>query len=277
MAIPSAVSERLAKLEPLPAPLEGVLRVASTPADLRDELLAGLEQMPEVAQRVLASANAADRADLPAVDRLSAAVSRLGLAAVLQLAFDQYCRGVRQAAPAYGLSKHDIWTHSAAASLAAQDLLRRRPRWAGMRIAPLAAAAHDLGKMIISEVHPTGAWRLVDLRHRRHLTLSEAERELFGCTHAEVGAELARRWSLGAEAARAIAEHHLIEDARSFRMGDLVKVADRVATSLGVGGGSAGLVFPHDPESERRLKIKPRELEGVRQSVSEAMALLARR
>ncbi len=67
---------------------------------------------------------------------------------------------------------------------------------------------HDVGKIILEEFLPNECKRAEALSESKGIPMWQAEREVFGTDHAEVGARLAIKWKLPDALAAAIGYHH---------------------------------------------------------------------
>jgi HD-like signal output (HDOD) protein len=90
------------------------------------------------------------------------------------------------------------------------------------------------------------------LCERENLTFVEAERELFGCDHSEVGSAMGRKWSFPEEVTHAIESHHAVPPPSPDGILDAVMLANLAAKSVGVGLGSAGLNLRIDYSGSRQ-------------------------
>jgi HD-like signal output (HDOD) protein len=72
----------------------------------------------------------------------------------------------------------------------------------------MAGMFHDLGKLILAVYVPDHLLRAMALATERKIPLYVAEHELFGVTHAEVGAYLLGIWGLPYTIVEAVAHHH---------------------------------------------------------------------
>ena len=92
----------------------------------------------------------------------------------------------------------------------------------------------------------------------------QAEREMLGMDHAEIGAKLAEEWNMPAEITAAIRYHHEPDKASDFNhIVDTVHVADIIALMLGFGLGADGLRYNAKQEILGHLGIKQSEFDKL--------------
>jgi putative nucleotidyltransferase with HDIG domain len=107
----------------------------------------------------------------------------------------------------------------------AADQIGRAIGWAERDELAAAALLHDIGRLVISRLHP-GYKVYFDAASRTPEQRLRDEREQLGIDHALVGGVLARRWNLPQRLAVAIERHHA-EDAEGLAA--MVSAADMVA------------------------------------------------
>jgi putative nucleotidyltransferase with HDIG domain len=113
----------------------------------------------------------------------------------------------------------------ALATQRAADRLGRLVGWTDRDELAVAALLHDVGRLVISRLHP-GYKVYFDAAARTPEQRLREEREQLGIDHALVGGVLARRWNLPARIAIAIERHHA-DDAEGLAA--MVATADMVA------------------------------------------------
>jgi len=110
---------------------------------------------------------------------------------------------------ARGYSVESLWKHSQKVS--------RWARWiavaegAGEEIVQQSATAgllHDIGKLALGVNLPQQFERVLELIQNQDRSASDAEREVFGATHGEVGGCLLATWGLPMPVVEAVALHH---------------------------------------------------------------------
>jgi len=123
-----------------------------------------------------------------------------------------------------------LWDHSVAVSTLAQRIANSEgcPK-AVLEECFTAGLLHDLGKVVLLAELPQDYLKICTTPQKGS---SDPERELLGCTHAEVGAYLMSIWGLPFPLVHAVAyHHHPMESAEtSFSPLTAVHVADAVAS-----------------------------------------------
>jgi HD-like signal output (HDOD) protein len=101
-----------------------------------------------------------------------------------------------------------LWEHSFAVSLCARkiaELQRVSPKQ--MDDAVTAGLLHDTGKLVLASCLSPEYKMALDLVTEKDISLVEAERQILGCGHAEVGAHLLGLWGLPDPIVEAVAWH----------------------------------------------------------------------
>ncbi len=114
--------------------------------------------------------------------------------------------------------------HALATQCAAEEI-GRAVGWDARDDLAVAALVHDIGRLVISRLHP-GYKTFFDAALRTPEQRVREERDQLGIDHALVGGVLARRWNFPQRLAVAIERHHA-EDADGLAA--MVAVADMVA------------------------------------------------
>jgi HD-like signal output (HDOD) protein/ActR/RegA family two-component response regulator len=91
-----------------------------------------------------------------------------------------------------------------------------------------AALLHDAGKLIMAYALHDQYKKVIELVRNEGKGMSDAEREVFGCGHAEIGAYLFGLWNLPASIIEAVAWHH--QPASSLQPGFSAVAAVHVAS-----------------------------------------------
>lgn len=108
-----------------------------------------------------------------------------------------------------GFSAEALWLHSLRTASAAKVIATtERASHALIDESFSAGLLHDTGKLILAANFPAQYGELLEKIETKKLSEHDAEREVFGCTHAEIGGYLLGLWGLPVPVVEAIALHH---------------------------------------------------------------------
>ncbi len=154
-----------------------------------------------------------------------------------------------------------FWEHSVAVGTAAK-ILAQRIRLGEPEELFVAGLLHDVGKVVIDDyLHEEFVDILRTVRDKKCRIL-EAEREVLGIGHPQVGQMLAEKWNLPDTLTQAIAYHHEPKVAGNAhkKFVAIVHLADAIARLENLGFGGDSLTPVIDPESWSLLGIPELEL-----------------
>ncbi len=197
-------------LEPLPVSITrlAVMVCSDTPPDLT--VVTDVVQYDQaLTASLLRAANSSWSASRTETTNVKDAVIRLGTSTVFSIALSAKVKSrFTRDIPEYGLAEGDLWNHSVAASLAAELLLKHSRQ----RLPPetiTAALLHDVGKLVMCRFLSEELLKALAVAHDNGgLTRMQAEYELLGVHHAELGGLIAQIWSLPDSLVRGICYHH---------------------------------------------------------------------
>jgi len=229
------------------------------------DAVAAIEYDQAVTADVLKWANSASSGSTRKIATIREAVIRLGGVRILEHLIARHVRGtMNRALPVYGYAGQDLWRHSVAAGVAAGELARHVPG-SSDGLLFTAALLHDIGKLFLGTGAPAAemenVWRLVNADTGAQ-TCEQAEREVLGFSHVDVGAEVVSAWRLPEEIVEAIRRHH---DAggEGDRVTDGVKAANFMARAVGAGIGHEGMGLAMDGAVAQRLRLSRDTLEKL--------------
>jgi putative nucleotidyltransferase with HDIG domain len=226
------------------------------------DIVSIIEYDGAVAANILKVANSGAYGGSYRTETISSAVIRLGAANMLNIVLGDHLTSLKPSAPMYSLTENDFWLHSAAASVAVKAIAVELKTQVIPQNAQIAALLHDIGKLLIVRYLSIDTAKFLALAEEKNIAFVDAERELLGCDHTEVGAEMARRWHFPEDITHAIGHHHSIQKENANPLSDAVMLANLAAKSLGAGLGADGLNFPMDYSGSReRLGLSIEDFE----------------
>jgi putative nucleotidyltransferase with HDIG domain len=262
--IPSSPEELLSaapELEALPLVAQRLLVMLRDPSSTVDRITELLGTDQAMAAAVLRNANSATAMPSRRIASLKQAVARIGQRRLSEVVL-RACAGpmLDRGLPPYALPRRIAWRHAATMSLAARGLAQLL-RLCPPEEASTAGLMHDVGKTVLSSVVPEAAAEAVSVARGRRIAVWQAEVQVIGYHHGEVGAALLRSWGLPEHVAEAVRFHHE-PDVTENRMARLLALADAAAHAVGaVGSGGACLQPDWDPAGAEALGATPEQLE----------------
>jgi HD-like signal output (HDOD) protein len=225
---------RTGELPALPQTATVALALARDPDADGDALCRVIRTDIALAARVLHVANSAAYARRVPARTLRDAVLTLGIRKTCDVLV---AACFRQLTASAGPRAHELWSHSLAVGLAAEDLAT-----VTHTIAPgagfLPGLFHDVGRIAFVLADPVGCEVIQGLADAGGGERPALEREWYGFDHAEAGGALAGDWGLDAEACAAIRWHHEPAAAGDARvLATVLDAADFLAYAIGCGIG----------------------------------------
>jgi len=157
-----------------------------------------------------------------------------------------------------GLWEHSLGTARAASGIAA------RLNMANPEEIAVAGLLHDLGKVIIAQRFPQEHAQIRETVSRRNCLQIDAEREVLGVTHLDVGMWLLKKWSLPAKLVSPIAFHNNFHPSRDFAdRTAVIHLADILARAKGVGYPGDSRLPAIDPAAWHLLHLSFDDLEDI--------------
>jgi len=140
---------------------------------------------------------------------LRTAVAMLGLDIISSLALTAHVFQQTKLDETTGFSLETLWQHSVQTSVIANMIAGyARSDKNFQDVAFTSGLLHDVGKLVLIDNMFDRYRETIALSSARKMPVFEAERELLGTTHAEVGAYLLGLWGLSESIVEAVAFHH---------------------------------------------------------------------
>lgn len=192
-----------------------------------------LRHDPAIVARVLQSANSVYYGMARQVAAVEQAISVLGFANLKNIVMaTEVMASITRVGPT-ALDLEALWSHSYEVGERSAQIVREIFGYPQLAEAAFAAGLlHDIGKVILArDLAPL--WELSKVASARDgIPVFEAERQIIGAHHGEIGAFLLSLWNLPAVIVEAVAFHHDPEPPPSARPSvvSAVYVANRLAT-----------------------------------------------
>jgi putative nucleotidyltransferase with HDIG domain len=234
---PDEIAAATRSLKPIPQIALKVMRMMCNEDCVMDDLASEIRQDQVISAKILNLANSVIMGMSSPIDSIERALIVLGEKKLFQLVLSAatdmlFARGK---SGGYSLCKGGIFHHALATAMTAYEI----SVFSGHGVPDIAYTAgllHDIGKAALDQFvtdAPSFFYRSI---RDNGMDLCQTEKEIFGMSHTEVGAVLARKWKLPENLVNAIQYHHTPQLAPGdMELVTMVNLADLILSSFEVG------------------------------------------
>lgn len=190
-----AILHGIDRVPTLPVVLNKILDVLEDPKSNVERLSRLISMDQALSVQILKIVNSAYYGFPRQISTVNQAIVILGFNAVKSLAFSATIVQVFGTKGQDGFDLHDFWVHSISTGVFA-DMVARRVNYPLPEECLCAAVLHGVGKLILDQYLHSLFIQAVEKAKKDRIPLQDAEREIFGLDHCQVGAMLADKWKL---------------------------------------------------------------------------------
>lgn len=262
MSIVPRVLRSLKNLPPFPPVAQRALLLLNEPEVNIQELVAVVKFDPAVTANILRISNSAYFGLNQEIHSLHQALLLLGTQELLKImVISGATRLFSSVASGYGGERRGLWHHSVSCALMV-DLLARDLSLIDQATGFTAGLLHDLGKVVLSLFAQREFLAIQEVMEQQGVSFLEAEKNILGIDHAELGGEMARMWRFPDRLRLAITYHHLNKpEAYADDLILLVYLADFLVLRFGQDQGLDAVADTCNPEVLRHFHLQPQDLE----------------
>jgi putative nucleotidyltransferase with HDIG domain len=266
------IRDRVRKIDGLPvfpATHAEIMKLAKSENATSEALAEQIKMDPSLLATILKLVNSAYYGLRKKVDSLKVAVSLLGFEEIANLVMSaQVFQNLGGYKNKLGLDLKAFWRHSVGTGFVARSVAKKLQTES--ETAFLAGMLHDLGKVVLDRFFPDYYIQVMNLVKGGEMSIGQAEEEILGLTHAEVGGQLASEWKFSENLQNVIMYHHAPESARRYqRLVGLVHLADAICRTLQFGSGGDMLAPQIDSAVMDRFALTEKGLQMFTETARE--------
>jgi putative nucleotidyltransferase with HDIG domain len=229
MTIPHSLARETTLPSPSPI-IHHLIEMLFDPSTSLKDLADTLSTDASLSARTLSAANAAFSCPERRIDNVCDAVVRIGLIQIIHIITATEIKAVFLSVPGNYGDMRKLWTHNLVtaciADAYARHLKLEKPaHWF------TGGLLHDIGRLILLAHDPIEYAEVVTRVRQTGRPICEAEKEIYGISHQELGHQLMTLWRLPQEIAEAAFHHQQpFLDYEDFRSG--ITIANGLANAL---------------------------------------------
>jgi putative nucleotidyltransferase with HDIG domain len=262
MSLVENILQSVSELPPFPVVIQRALQLIDDPRSSAQDVVDVIQYDQSITVDVLRLCNSAYFGLGRTVDSLKEALVMIGFNRLLEIILSResvklYGKGCK----GYDLDQGDLWRHSVACALLSR-IIAERLNWEALPAHFTAGLVHDIGKMVLSKFVKDYFEEIRSLTQKRKLSFVEAEREVLGIDHAELGGRITEEWKFPSSIVSPVRYHHTpLLTPENHEVVQLIYLCDTVALMTGIGGGADGLSYHAYGEVMKRYNLKEKDIE----------------
>ena len=259
------IINRIDTLKPIPPVATQILALAEDMSTSLSDIADLITHDPAITANVLRMCNSAYFGMRRKVESVRDAITLLGLDHIVELVLmDSISHNFKYEHDGYGLGEGELWRHAVLSSYVANILTETHGRGVRKHLVFTAALVKDIGKLILGRFVAFSLEKINILVHSQGYSFNEAEKEVIGMSHEELGARMGQKWRFSEKLIYMIRHHHLAEpSARGDSETAMVYLADTVCLMMGMGTGVDGLAYRFYSDVLQRMNLSAQDLQAV--------------
>ncbi|HKK90493.1 MAG TPA: HDOD domain-containing protein [Desulfobacteraceae bacterium] len=256
--------KEIKNLEPVPAVVNQLLASADDPHCSMTTISDIVQYDPAITANLIRTCNSAYFGLSNPVESVRDAVSLLGMDQIVELVLLNNSRkALSKKQKGYGLDKGAMWRYSVSSALIARGISQKTDA-ENHNTLFTAALLKDIGKTVLDRFVTNAFDKITHLVKDEGYSFSEAEKQLIGIDHAELGAMIVKIWKFSPTMVKIIRHHHLSdENLRNDRDIATVYLADCICMMMGIGVGADGLAYRFHGDVLQNLNINSDDLSHI--------------
>ncbi len=256
---------RIDQLTPVPPIATQIMALAQDSDSSIAQIAELILNDPAITANLIKTCNSAYFGLNRKVDSVQDAIVYVGLDHIVQLVLlNSVSQSFSKEPEGYGLGEGELWRHAVSSAHVAKTLAGKFGISRNKHILFTAALLKDIGKLILGRYVAFSFEQINVLVNSKGFSFNDAEREIIGMNHEELGALVGQKWCFSNKLIYIIGHHHLsAESARKDLETCLVYLADMVCMMMGVCTGADGLSYRFYSEVLNRLKLSEKDLQGI--------------
>lgn len=259
------------QLPPFPDVVQKVMPLLERMAPV-EEIEAVIQYDQVIAAKVLALARSPHYTRTQPARSLKEAIVSLGQRALVEVILAACsARFQDHAVQGYDLRDGELWEHAVGTAIMA-DRIAETIGSAERLTAYTAGLLHDIGKTVLNHYVDHYLDRIIQTIKKQKESFLEAERDILGIDHQELGGLIATRWNFPPSVVSGIAHHHSPQESTANgQVAAVVYAANRMVASMGIGAGVDGFLNPNQDHVFETLGLDVRTTEKLMADVFVAL------
>jgi len=256
--------KEIKNLKPIPAVVHSLLDAVDAPNVGMEEIAKIIQYDPAITASVLRTTNSAFFGLKHPAESIKDAANLLGTDQIIDLVLLKSGAGIFSGKQAgYDLNEGAMWKYSVSSAIIARQIAVELeiPHKSSIFT---AALLKDIGKIILDGFVQDAFEKITGLVTSENISFMEAEKQVIGVDHAELGGMIAKMWKFSPKMVKIIRNHHL-QDIKMIEDRDIavVYLSDCICMMMGMGVGADGLAYRFHRDAMRQIGISADDMTRI--------------
>lgn len=256
----------------LPERMNKIMEIVEDPDSTVEDLEREILKDQSLTSKVLKLANSTHYGYARKINTISKATILLGFQTIKSIALastvNKFLVGELKG---YALEKNELWNQSQTCAIISRYIAKNIGKVEPEQ-AYIAGLLRDIGKTILNHYVENEYEKIVEMVETENKSFLDAERELFGFDHAQVGGKVAEKWNFPKDLVEAIKYHHTPEvTEENPKLVSIVHIADAITMMMGVGLGVDGMVYNFSQFALDTLNMDINQVETIISEISDLL------
>ena len=257
------ILEKIKELPTLPTVFSRLSDAMSNPRVTNDEIASIISSDQSAAMKVLKVVNSAFFGFSGRIDTISRAILYLGLNEVRNLVFAMSVINLfKKKSKLMNFRPSEFWSHSIAVGVSSR-IIGNSLQIQNLENYFLAGILHDIGKLILFEYASDEYEQVLKIVEEKRCFIKDAETEVIGVDHAQIGEMLCLKWNLPLTLRNAVKFHHSgLTTGSTDKLVATIYLSDIIARTLNLGYPGDDLIPDPNELILEKLKIPEKFFTG---------------
>ncbi len=228
------------KLPTLPAVANKITKLLNDPTCTALKVSEVIDKDQSLTIRVLRLVNSAFYSLASQVSNVRHAVALLGFRTISQMVITISVFDVFKGGYGNEFDREGFWKHSIGCAVLSQKIAQLT-NYSKVDDCFTAGLLHDIGKVVLDQYLHEEMVKVIQLTKRNDISFTDAEKEVLGLNHADIGGQVMNNWKIPVPMVVAVKYHHtLLEEREETEIGrdlivDIVRLSDVICKRERIG------------------------------------------
>lgn len=268
------IIDKVQKLPTLPAVANKITKLIKDPTCTAIKVSQVINKDQSLTTRVLRLVNSAFYSLCTEVTNVKHAVALLGFRTISQMVISISVFDIFKGGYGREFDRVGFWKHSIGCAVIS-NMIAEKAGYSKTDDCFTAGLMHDIGKVVLDQFLHEEMTKVIKLVQENGISFDDAEQEVMGLNHADIGGQVMKNWSIPLSIVVAVKHHHQLPEERKGSslsqdlIVDIVRLSDVICKRGKIGYTGDSIIPEMTEELWERLNISQESIGKIVEHCSE--------